>query len=259
MIDYEIYVISLRDQQSRRKNIEDQLLSLGLNKFEFIDAIDYRNNEIHDLKSIFDIEKFSSKYGREPTAGEIGCLYSHIKALKKASMLPSDFRILILEDDALLMPRIVDFINCEDELDGIHILGYVKTTLRMARYLCFKKPLRDRVSYSNFYTGSLSSEWSCGAVAYHLTPAAALKILNFIPVRPSHVADDWRFYKQIVTVRHVRPLMAFEDYKNQPSSLEGRRRQTSQKKSIFVANISRVSSLCKAIITNIFIYIRVIR
>lgn len=256
MIDYKIYIISLRDQQSRRKSIERQLLSLGLNNFEFIDAIDYRNSETHDLKTNFDIKMFSSKYGREPTSGEIGCLYSHIKALKKTALLPNHFRVIILEDDALLMPRIVDFINCEDKLDGIHILGYVKVTQKMAKYLCFKKPLINRISYQYFYTGVLNSEWSCGAVAYHLTPDAALKILKFIPARPSHVADDWRFYKQIVDIRHVRSLMVFEDYKNQPSSLEDRRQQTSQKKSMFITNINRVSSLCKAIIKNILIYIR---
>lgn len=94
-----IFVISMSGSLERRESITKQLNFMGLD-FSFFDAINgYELPE--ELKPSVDNGQAQSIWGKQLTAGEIGCALSHISLYKKivSEKIP---RCIILEDDAKL-------------------------------------------------------------------------------------------------------------------------------------------------------------
>jgi glycosyl transferase family 25 len=102
-----IFVISLA-QPSQSPNIRRDLMQQHLQEFgytaqkdfEFIDAIDGRQMDIH-AQSLYRGKKRRARFGKDLTGGEWGCFQSHLKACQ--ILLDRGLsHALILEDDARL-------------------------------------------------------------------------------------------------------------------------------------------------------------
>jgi GR25 family glycosyltransferase involved in LPS biosynthesis len=85
-----VYLINLKDHTDRLKNAEKEFKKYGIKNYTVIEAVDGRNN---DLSEIID--------GRYPRlkSSEIGCISSHIKALKYWLDTSSSEYAIIMEDD----------------------------------------------------------------------------------------------------------------------------------------------------------------
>ena len=87
-----VYVISLRDSVTRRRNMTERLGALGI-PFQFVDAIDGRL----ELPEVFD----GAQVKRFGDAGTMGCALSH-RFVHRMIAESRSALALILEDDAVL-------------------------------------------------------------------------------------------------------------------------------------------------------------
>ena len=85
-----VYLINLKDHTHRLKSAESEFAKYGVKNYTVIEAIDGRNN---DLSEIID--------GKYPNlkSSEIGCITSHIKALKHWLDTSDSEYAIIIEDD----------------------------------------------------------------------------------------------------------------------------------------------------------------
>ena len=98
-----IYVISLERMPERRKFMDAQLSALGL-EAEFVEAVDGLELSEATLKA-----NYKHTYGgMSPT--EIGCAWSHRNVYKRLIDSQEEYA-LVLEDDAVLAPDIVQFLE----------------------------------------------------------------------------------------------------------------------------------------------------
>lgn len=91
-----IYIINLKRRPERRENMTMHLEELGIQNYEFIEAVDSQDEAV--LKEYEDLKKEDKTI--IVSAGHYGCLKSHIKALFKARREKVE-NIMILEDDAI--------------------------------------------------------------------------------------------------------------------------------------------------------------
>ena len=103
-----IYVISLKRLPKRRKSMETQLASLGL-EAEFVEGVDGLELSEATIKA-----NYKQMYGGlSPT--EIGCAWSHRNVYKRLIDSEEEYA-LVLEDDAVLPPEIVPFLELIPEI-----------------------------------------------------------------------------------------------------------------------------------------------
>ncbi|TCW00448.1 glycosyltransferase family 25 protein [Biostraticola tofi] len=103
-----VFIINMKRSTARRTNIEKECMTYKL-EYEFIDAVDGR------LLSPPEIKQHTRELNYAYRPGEIGCALSHIEAYRLMCARGID-SALILEDDAKLMPEIVDVLT---ELDKV--------------------------------------------------------------------------------------------------------------------------------------------
>lgn len=89
-----VYYINLDDHADRRKSMEDMLTYWGIENFTRISAHDGRGG--NDLGEIL-----KGKYPHSMTGGEVGCVTSHLKAMKHwlENSDESEDLLVIMEDD----------------------------------------------------------------------------------------------------------------------------------------------------------------
>ncbi|MBY7668186.1 MULTISPECIES: glycosyltransferase family 25 protein [Vibrio] len=163
-----IYVISLKKSLERRASIEQQMANYCID-FEFFDAIDGRCESPHPLFANYDYTKrlwFTG--GKMPMKGELGCYASHYLLWKKSIELNEP--IIILEDDAELLPCFVDFIDLiKIKVQEYGFLRLEKAYERSELFLKEKMP--------NYEIYFLSNNFG-GARAYALSTVAAQKLIE---------------------------------------------------------------------------------
>ena len=104
-----IYVISLKRLPERRKFMEAQLSTLGL-EAEFVEAVDGLELSEATIKANYNDQGRNYTDPRRMTPTEIGCAWSHRNVYKR--LIDSEEKYaLILEDDAILPPEIVPFLE----------------------------------------------------------------------------------------------------------------------------------------------------
>ena len=99
-----IYVISLKRMPERRKLMEAQLSRLGL-EAEFVEGIDGLELSEATLKA-----NYTDQGSDKMTPTEIGCAWSHRNVYKRLIDSEEEYA-LVLEDDAILPPEIVPFLE----------------------------------------------------------------------------------------------------------------------------------------------------
>ncbi len=95
MSNYIAYVINIDYAKDRKKYMQEQLEKVGV-PFEFIDAVIGKNLKLPHPD--YDERKYRLAHGKRTSMGELGCYFSHIKALKQFLETDKD-HALIMEDD----------------------------------------------------------------------------------------------------------------------------------------------------------------
>lgn len=86
-----IYYINLDGQPDRQKYIEDQFKYWEIENYTRISAYDGRNDDLGDI--------ISGRYPEMMSSGEIGCVTSHLKAIKHWYETSDSPYAIIMEDD----------------------------------------------------------------------------------------------------------------------------------------------------------------
>ena len=86
-----IYCINLDDQPDRWKYMEDQFKYWEIENYTRISAYDGRNDDLGDI--------LKGRYPDAMNSGEVGCVTSHLKALKQFVENTDDQCAFIMEDD----------------------------------------------------------------------------------------------------------------------------------------------------------------
>ena len=88
----EIYYINLDEQPERAKYMEDQFKYWGIENYTRVSAYDGR--EGRDLGDIL-----KGRYPDNMSSGEVGCVTSHLKAMKHWLENSEENHLLVMEDD----------------------------------------------------------------------------------------------------------------------------------------------------------------
>lgn len=240
---YKTYVVSLKDEFSRRESIEKQLDRLEA-KFHFIDAVDLRKVS-HDIVTTHIKVDMLSSIKRAMTKGEVGCALSHLECYRHFIFSSDSDWAWIIEDDANLdnlnPQNIADLLTSVDCLDvDVLILGYSKLSKDKESIFYKMEPLSKLTQSGDTLIGMPWRNWTCGTVSYLIRRSSAEKMLAYFDDgKVSTVADDWLFFKEQVKLKiaHCRPLLVFEDFLNFRSSLEVERAAVSRKKINFLDTI----------------------
>lgn len=89
-----IYIINLERRPDRKKEMMNKLEKLGLENYEFVNAVDGQKDKIKNSYEKLKIDKKT----KISSQGHYGCSLSHIKVLKKAKENGYK-KIMVLEDD----------------------------------------------------------------------------------------------------------------------------------------------------------------
>lgn len=89
-----IYYLNLDDQPDRRKFMEDQFEYWEISNFTRISAYDGRNDDLSEI--------IHGSYPENMTSGEVGCVTSHLKAIKQWYDTTQESYLMIMEDDCWL-------------------------------------------------------------------------------------------------------------------------------------------------------------
>lgn len=209
---FKVYVINLKKDNKRKKNIIKQLKKQKIKNYEIINAVN--GNKLS--KNKINLNTFKDKKGKNPwntkmSPSQIGCALSHIKIYRQ--LIKSKYKIaLILEDDAIfrfnLDIKLKNFItNCFIFKKQIILLSQLKQF--------FKKPIRkikrfELVDVSNaFFTH-----------AYFINENAAKSIISFnYPVKT--IADNFVFFKIYcgVKITGINPFLIDQDKKNYQTTI----------------------------------------
>jgi glycosyl transferase family 25 len=103
-----IVVINLRRAADRRERITGQLQALGL-RYTLFEAVDGSAMPAQ-LRERMDPRPIRTEYGRELTAGEIGCGASYLQVLESVASGQDEF-VCVLEDDATLAPDALQLLD----------------------------------------------------------------------------------------------------------------------------------------------------
>src|SRR5262245_33225985 len=109
-----VWVISLRRSAERRAYITSHLGRLGL-PFELIDAVDGRALAPQELDASYSPQEALRHCGRGLTSGDIGCSLSHLALYRKQLDLGLD-EVVVLEDDAVIEPALVEILHARESL-----------------------------------------------------------------------------------------------------------------------------------------------
>lgn len=212
-----IFIVSLVSDIERRANIEKLLLNSGLS-FEFVDAI-YGKDLTEIQLSSLNLQSAQQRLNRKLSPGEIGCTLSHLKAYGK--LVSNNYEwACILEDDAILDSRFIDFIRESTSTSilkpsNIYMLGGqdgLPASDFIARSFFSKINLSNQV----FFKTIDSYEYIFRTCCYLISSAMATRFLN-LSENIFFVADDWLFFHEIGVVENI----YISDFVQHPKDLSG--------------------------------------
>ena len=191
----------------------DSFYSVGAPAQGFIrySAVDNRDNHVADEE--FDVEFFRSRWHRDPSPAEKGCMLSHVKMWRDFVASDADWA-LIAEDDILLSP------DAEAVVNAI-ITKYPQVQLvNLCDAYSFKAgTMNPRVEYirlsllspfvcGKYRMGKLYGSTRLGCTGLYLISRSGAELLlkQLEGKAPGTVADDYTLYQQWgVDVRFVQP------------------------------------------------------
>ncbi len=217
------YLISLAKDQHRRELFFSQA---DTQDFKLFSALNTMNESWENLTALFDVEGFSTRYGRHVTQGEIGCTLSHLgvyQQIVEDKQIDEEEYCLVCEDDALFN---LDFkqhlrsLLAQKPTADLILVGQSKITNFNAFELEINYPTtfsfwRKRIANTPFCYAYPYKNYFAGTVAYLIKKSAAKRFLTYMQQyhRPFWLADDFilfgsEFKLDIVVVR---PLLVIEN------------------------------------------------
>lgn len=225
------YLISLEKDIKRRELFFSQP---NTDDFEIFNAINTMNETEESLSALFDIDKFSRRYGRKITKGEVGCTLSHLKVYEKVveneSIAENEF-VLICEDDALFAENFqgnLDAIIKQTISADIVLVGQSKIPSFDHFELDINYPttfsfLENKINDTQYKYSYPYRNYFAGTVGYLIKKTTARAILEQVKQnqKPFWLADDYGLFGRFFNINTmvIRPLLVIEN-PNLVSNLE---------------------------------------
>jgi LPS glycosyltransferase len=191
----------------------DSFYSVGAPAKDFVpySAVDNRDNHITDEE--FDVEFFRSRWHREPTPAERGCMLSHVKMWEDFLASDADWA-LIAEDDILISPDAEAVVNAiitkypQAQLVNLCDAYSFKAGTMNPRVEYIRLSLLSPFVYGKYRMGELYGSTRLGCTGLYLISRSGAELLlkQLEGKAPGTVADDYTLYQQWgVDVRFVQP------------------------------------------------------
>ena len=191
----------------------DSFYSVGTPAKDFVpySAVDNRDNHVTDDE--FDVELFRSRWHREPTSAERGCMLSHVKMWEDFVASDADWA-LIAEDDILISPDAEAVVNAiitkypQVQLVNLCDAYSFKAGTMNPRVDYIRLSLLSPFVHGKYRMGKLYGSTRLGCTGLYLISRSGAELLlkQFENKAPGTVADDYKLYQQWgVDVRFVQP------------------------------------------------------
>ena len=210
--DFKIYIVNLKHDIERKKNIINEIEKQNIKNYEIIEAV--AGNELNEFE--LDTHTFKNKKNINPwnskmSPSQIGCALSHIKIYKK--FIDTEFKLaLILEDDAIFLKNF-------------------KTTIKnlIIKNFKYRRQIMLLSEIKEFYPKAIDFKDDYEIVdvanaffthAYVINKEAALEIIKFnYPIKT--VADNFVFFKIYcgVKITGLNPFLLKQDTINFKTSI----------------------------------------
>ena len=210
--DFKIYIVNLKHDIERKKNIINEIEKQNIKNYEIIEAV--AGNELNEFE--LDTHTFKNKKNINPwnskmSPSQIGCALSHIKIYKK--FIDTEFKLaLILEDDAIFLKNF-------------------KTTIKnlIIKNFKYRRQIMLLSEIKEFYPKAIDFKDDYEIVdvanaffthAYVINREAAQEIIKFnYPIKT--VADNFVFFKIYcgVKITGLNPFLLKQDTINFKTSI----------------------------------------
>ena len=198
--NFTIYIINLKENKDRKKNIINELKRQNIDNYKFIDAI--KGSDLtadKKISHVFKNKKNEYKWYLKLNDGQIGCSLSHIKAYKEI-LKKNDEISLILEDDAIFIKDLTNELT-NTILDSFNKNAQI--VLLSELQLFYKKPIKKINGNEIVRVIKAFSSHS-----YFINKAAAANLINFnYPVKT--VSDDHNLFNLYCDINYygINPII----------------------------------------------------
>jgi len=191
----------------------DSFYSVGAPAQDFIrySAVDNRDNHVADEE--FDVEFFRSRWHRDPSPAEKGCMLSHVNMWRDFIASDADWA-LIAEDDILLSPDAEAVVNAIiTKYPQVQLVNLSDSFANEAGKLnpqveYIRLSLLSPFVHGKYRMGKPYGTWPLICTGLYLISRSGAELLlkQFEDKVPGTVADDYKLYQQWgVDVRFVQP------------------------------------------------------
>ena len=191
----------------------ESFYSVGVPAKDFVpySAVDNRDNHVTDEE--FDVELFRSRWHRDPTPAERGCMLSHVKMWEDFVASDADWA-LIAEDDVLISPDAEVVVNAiitkypQVQLVNLCDACSFKAGTMNPRVEYIRLSLLSPFVHGKYRMGKLYGSTRLGCTGLYLISRSGAELLlkQFEGKAPGTVADDYKLYQQWgVEVGFVQP------------------------------------------------------
>jgi glycosyl transferase family 25 len=182
-----VYIITLPG--ARRTAMQRQLDALNTVKYEFFDGVHGREQPDHYLFQKYDARRRAAVKGKSNPLklSQLGCFASHYLLWERC--IHNNAPIIVLEDDAVVLPCFADFYARAMTLAGKHGLIWLNESTKAPRQ-------KDLVlEQSGPFKIKKRMGVHTGAVGYLLTPSSARALVEYCSTWVYPVDDSMaRFY-----------------------------------------------------------------
>ena len=213
MINFKVYIINLKKDKNRKKNILNELKKQNLKNYKFISAVNGNKLKKKEINSLISKEKnFINPINTNMSKSEIGCSLSHIKIYKEIVKSDIDYA-LILEDDAFFLNKFTK-----------NLKKFISINFKYKKQIILLSELRE------FYKIPIDKEKDYEIVdvtnayfthSYFINNEAARSLLHFnFPVKT--VADNFIIFKIYcgIKITGLNPYLLSQDKKKFESSIK---------------------------------------
>ena len=191
----------------------ESFYSVGAPAKDFVpySAVDNRDNHVADEE--FDVEFFRSRWHRDPSPAEKGCMLSHVNMWRDFVASDADWA-LIAEDDILLSPDAEAVVNAIiTKYPQVHLVNLSDSFANDAGKLnpqveYIRLSLLSPFVHGKYRMGKPYGTWPLICTGLYLISRSGAELLlkQFEDKVPGTVADDYKLYQQWgVDVRFVQP------------------------------------------------------
>lgn len=180
------YVINLKDHTHRLKNVKEQFNKYGISDYTIIEAVDGRKNNLSD--------QISGKYPKLKPS-EIGCMISHIKAIKHWLDTSDSDHAIIMEDD-------FSFDTVEHwSWDWEYVIKNLPKRWDIVQLIMIKNdPVKFSLHKKEKYSVNQTMSYSWSTACYIINRKYAEQLVKAHTLDDKYVLNSYRFKNQAADV-----------------------------------------------------------